>query len=644
MNGSDLQLIMGERGLQWRDAASGRTLPWIGGGDGDAPDLPTDLTVPENLSPDHVDDESLATMHTSVRAAIDDLAARAEQDPDSISADDAARATELAAAFAALDTEVTRRTEEHAGTVNSVLDALTPVRTAVDSGDDAPAAADAPAPEADPAPVEDAPADPPADAPAPEAVAASARRPVTVPATAAPGTMNPALSLRDIARNAPAPSAPARRTAQMLLTAAADIPGVVPGDELGNIEALTDAVIARARSMGITAGKGSPMPVASIQRTFEYTLGEGSTLAEVDAAFRALISPATSRTGMEGLVAAGGWCAPSEIDYSFFDVTGPPSGMVDVPTIGIRRGGLRWPESLDLAQFFALSGAAASGVGTNASMPWLWTEADDILAATGSPTKACLRPPCPDFNEERLWLLGLCVLAGNLTEDAYPELIRHFLSLVQVAHARIMNRRHIALMADDASVVSVTPTNGAASSAITHFLGAVELEATSERYRVGMPQNAVMELVLPAWARGLLRSDIAKRNAWDDLSVADSWFMSQLDARNIRGQWVEDWQSAIGWAAPAGTIGGTTAPVAWPSSFTGLMYPPGHFFRGAGMQLNLGVVRDSVLNEANDHTAAWSEEASLIGARGNRALSIVFTDMFAEGTTGAQTVQAAASA
>src|SRR3546814_10859410 len=39
---------------------------------------------------------------------------------------------------------------------------------------------------------------------------------------------------------------------------------------------------------------------------------------------------------------------------------------------------------------------------SNESNPWLWTEADDIAAATGSPTKPCVRVPCPTFSEERL--------------------------------------------------------------------------------------------------------------------------------------------------------------------------------------------------------------------------------------------------
>jgi len=593
-------------------------------------EAPANLTVPEDLST--LEPAELTTLRESCQAALDELANAAETDPSSVTAEDGARAGELAGAIAALGTEIESREAVQAGHVQAVLDARGTVATEPE-----------PVPEENPAPAEGEPApaesvEAPAEEAPVEAVAAAARRaPLTVAARPRAGTMNPAMSMADIARNAPAPDVPARPDmAELVITAAGNLP-TRGGQRLESLNDLVAAFGERARTMAVTSGNGSPMPVASIARNYEHVIGEGASLAEVEAAFAELTRAPATRSGMEALVAAGGWCAPSEIDYSFWDVTGPPTGQIEIPTVGIRRGGLRWPESLDLAQFFGLSGVAASGVATNATMPWLWTETDDILAATGdTPVKSCLRPPCPDFNEERLWLLGICVLAGNLTQDAYPEVIRHYLALVQVAHARVMNRRHGALMDAHPTIVAQTPTMGASSSATTHFLGALELAATSERLRLGMPENAVMQVDIPVFLRGLLRSDLAKRNAWDDLSVADSWIMRQLDLRNLRGVFTEDWQHATGWAAPAGTMGADTAPVAWPSSFYVRMYPPGHFFRGGGMNLNLGVVRDSVLNAQNDFTAAWSEEASMIGARGNRALRINFANMFAAGTTGAQ--------
>lgn len=649
MSASDLRLTIGPRGFEW--TAGARRLPWIGGSDGDTPELPEELDVPDD--PSILADDELETLHDAVGAELDSLRDRAEQDPTSITADDAARAAVLADRFAKLEADRTRRDEESRNRVESVLNTVGQVRPTGDPepqtdpppADQPPAEGDQPPADPNPQPAEQPPAEQPADA---VPVAAASRQPIRVPARPRPGTLNPALSLGQIAGQAPDPGVSANNLPDLVMTAASDVPGLTPGARLSELADLGAALHLRAVNMPVTHGNGAPMPAASIQRNFDQTVELDSPVDEVDEALKALtegrMGGRITRQGMEALVAAGGWCAPSEIRYDFFNVAQAPTGLIDLPTIGIRRGGLRWPISLTLADFFGLSGAPASGVATNATMPWEWTETDDISAVTGSPVKTCLRPPCPTFDEARLRLFGLCVLAGNLTDDAYPELIRHYIGLVVIAHARAMNRRHIAQMVAHSTVTAVTPVVGASTSVTTHSLGAAELQATHLRAKFGAGRDAVIEYVLPYWVRGLMRNDLARRQDFEDLGVADSYLMSQFDARNIRVQWVEDWQHATGWAAPAPTIGAATAPTTWPASFQGLMYFPGHFFRGNGMQLNLGVVRDSILNETNDHTAAWSEEATLIGARGPQALLINHAGMHAAGITGIGVHQTTASA
>jgi hypothetical protein len=635
-------------------SADGREIPRVAGGDG--PEAAT-LDVPaDDAGLQALDDAALEQLDTSVNTALDELEARATSEPESITTDDAARAAQLAEAASRIAAESARRAAEAQANVDGVLNAVRGARPEGSSTEtppaepETPAETPAPAPEAPaPAPAPETPAEAPAEHVEAELVAASAAsRPLRVPAAPRRGTLNPAMSLRQIARaqdpnRRPTPAnAAARAAAELVITAAADIPGVPSAVAFDDFAALGRAFSARANAMAPTAGNGSPMPVATIARNFPEVLPEQHTESDVDEALARLLEGNTSRRGMEALVAAGGWCAPSEIDYSFFDVASV-GNTVDLPTIGIRRGGLRWPISLTLAGFFALSGAPPAGVMSNATMPWQWTEADDLATVTGTGAKACLRPPCPSFDEARLIAYGICVLAGNLTEDAYPELVRHFVGLTMIAHQRALNRRHIAQMVAHSTATAVSPTVGAASSAVTHVLGAVELEATSYRLKYGAPDDAVLELLLPVWARGLMRSDLRKRNGFNDLAAADSFLMSLFDAINVRVQWVEDWQHLPG-SSGAGQMGATQMPTAWPTSFLGLMYFPGHYFRGNGMTLNLGVVRDSVLNAENDHTAAWSEEATLIGARGPESLLITFGTIYPNGVTGMQVAQSAASA
>jgi hypothetical protein len=460
-----------------------------------------------------------------------------------------------------------------------------------------------------------------------EPVAASARKAIKVAARIKRATLNP--SLKDIGRNQPDPGLKTQGP-ELVLTAAADVPHFSNGQRIESLDDLADAAIARARALGI--GNGAPhfVPLANIARSFPDVFdADVDSPVEVRTSIEKRVSGFDGHSSFEALVAAGGWCAPSEIRYEFFDIS-EVAGQLDLPTFGVRRGGLKWPQSLSLADFFALSGAPSSGLPTNATMPWEWTETDDILAATGTtPSKACLRPPCPQFDEARLRLFGLCVLAGNLTEDAFPELIRNFLAKVVVAHQRSINRRMLLLLA--AASTATTPTV-AGETAVNAWLGGLDLNAVDYREKHGMAPNAALEVVAPAWTRGVLRSDLAKKNGIERLDASDAYLMDLFNSRDLRVQWVSDWQTrgATGIAPVGGAI-----PTNWPTTAQVAMFAPGTFGRGNGMTLDLGVVRDSVLNADNDHTAAWSEEATMLAKFGHESRLLTLNTV-AGGVSGAQ--------
>jgi hypothetical protein len=422
---------------------------------------------------------------------------------------------------------------------------------------------------------------------------------------------------------------------EVIITAAADIPRRSPGERLDSMEDLVEACIARSRALGITQGNPAFTPLATVKRDFPLIIDERMHPDAVREGFENLVTPhLRNAEAFEALIAAGGWCAPSEIRYEFFRLS-EVAGLLDLPTFGVNRGGIRWPISLSLSDFFALSGAPASGIPTNATMPWEWTEADDIAATGASPSKVCLRPPCPTFDEARLRAFGICVTAGNLTMDAFPELIRHFIAQTVVAHQRVMNRRHIAQVV--AGSTATSPATTAGQGFVTALLGGFELNAVDYRQKHGMSDVAVLEGVLPSWVRGAMRSDLAKRNGWattEGLRATDAEIMRFFDERYIRMQFVQDWQTrdvAGGIAAAGGAI-----PTTWPGAVNGLLFAPGTWGRGNGMTLDLGVVRDSVLNADNDHTAAWSEEATLIAKFGHESRLLQWTGLTASGHSGWQ--------
>ena len=605
-------------------AGDGRTAPVIRGGDGPVETPPedeaTELTIPDDLRA--VEDQGeLEQLRDSVRAEV----RRIGQLGQAATEDDIARAGQLAGTFKKIEAELDRRGAEAGERADKLADIVGqvggPDEGAAPEGEQAPDG-DPAAPEAAPAEGEQAPAvegDPgaPAGEAAPVPVAASSA-PLRVPAVPKRPTLNP--SLREIAAQAPAPAVPDRRP-EVEIYAAAEVPGFGAGSQLGDMDALVRAHHEKANSMGVTNGAFTSGHIGHLARHYDVVVDETTPAAEVEAALKGIIDPAIAPGGMEALVAAGGWCAPSQIRYEFFNIAEGPT-LWDVPRIGIQRGGLRWPDSLSLADFFAMSGAPASGIPTAATMPWEWTEADDIATITGSGAKLCLRPPCPDFLEARLRAFGICVTAGNLTADAYPELIAHFIRNVMVAHERVMNRRHIAQAV--ALATSVTPQASTVDDVVPTLLGNADLYARHTRIKFGMARDSVIEYVLPEWGAGPASSDMAKRNGFhpEQFDVGGELLADWFDRRRIRVQFPTDWQTLPGSAGPANTMGAATAPTNWPTSMLGLMYAPGTFFVGGGMQLRLGLIRDSALNAENDHTAEWSEEATLVGMFGHEALLV----------------------
>lgn len=438
-----------------------------------------------------------------------------------------------------------------------------------------------------------------------------------------------AASLSDTARHAPGVQLPER---QLSVTASVDIPGIATGGKLTSMDAVVDAFQRKAKSMpDARAGIAEGPTVATIRNEFEHTIDSRTSPSEVGELFKHL----TRRDAAEALVAGGGWCAPSEIRYDFFNVA-TSDGKIDLPTVGVTRGGIRFPQSPSLASAVWTTPSGSNqnlaGFGGQAfnvsSVPWLWTEASDIATVTGSPNKPCVRVPCPSFDEERLECYGVCLTAGNLTDDAYPEATANTIRLLMAAHERAINARLIALMVARSTASGTLGL--AANAAYQNFVGGLNLAAVDYRESLGMGIDEVVEVVAPHWIAQVIQGDLAWRTGADTLlSVTKAQITGYLADRNIRIQWVDDWQ-----VRATGLPGASTALTEWPATAQIMLYAAGTFVRGTGLSLDLGVIRDSVLNAENDFTAAWSEECNLIAKVGH--VSRLYTvNIEVNGATGA---------
>jgi hypothetical protein len=148
--------------------------------------------------------------------------------------------------------------------------------------------------------------------------------------------------------------------------------------------------------------------------------------------------------------------------------------------------------------------------------------------------------------------------------------------------------------------------------AASPVLDAAEIAAFDYRKKYYMCVDDVIEAIFPEWIVPVMRADLARRTGVDLINVTDDMIMAYFNTRHIRVQLVDDYQ--VRGAGQPGTANGITN---WPASVEFMVYAPGTFGLGTGMTLDLGVVRDSVLNSTNDHTAAWYEQCSMIAAFGH---------------------------
>lgn len=570
--------------------------------------LPADLTT---LSP-----EQLSELRTQATAELDQIL-------ETRSREQLSRATELVNAVKKIDARV-KGLETEAAETEAEFDRLM-------AGIRPPAATEPQDPDGgEAAPTEPVPAEP---APAaPQLVNASGGA-VTAPRETGGlngprHQLNP--SLAAMGKTGPQPQPTSKPLA---ITASTELPGkFAAGARIPDRHQLGQLIEDRARNLPVSHTgwrQGDPyggVQVASIANEYEHVFSPESGPDAIEA-YRESLRAKLNPERFAAMVAGGGWCAPSEIRYSFFNLA-CEAGMIDLPTFGVQRGGIAYPVSPTLADASTPDLAPFEAAFSNATVPWLWTEADDILTVTGSTNKPCIRVPCSTMDNRRLECYGICLTAGNLADNAWPESTANFIRLLNSAHYRASNARYIATIVTLAGT-AVTGCTAAGSGWTSPILNNAELAAIDYRTRYGMCDTDTMEVVFPYWALVGVRADLGKRMGQSIFQVTDQMVADWFSTRNIRVQFVSDWQ-----VRATGYPGAATAITQLPQLVQMLVFAPGSIARGNGMSLNLGVVRDSTLNAENDHTALWMEECHLIAQFGP-APRIYNINVCADGTTGA---------
>lgn len=525
---------------------------------------------------------------------------------------------ELASAATAFQSEVARRKAETAERAE-LASALTEFQTIkIDVKDDQPAPVAEAAPESEPAPAAPstptqpaAPAEPvSAEAPAVEAdavpaeaapaapvIADTAEAPASednaeVPTAAAEDNQKEEAVVPDageVTPEVPEDRKPQRRQGGFTaITAGADLPGFALGSTFNSMDEIAQAFARRLDSMrGIRGADGDKMIVATAalqgldDRRLSLSDAEGNLRKVMD-----VMSP-------QAIVAAGGFGAPDEVRYDLFGSAGSTTRPVReaLPVFTADRGGVRFMRPPTLNDVNGVVG--------------IWTVQNDIDAVTNA---AIRKPsfrvaPGPEVVVD-LQAITMIMTFGNLMTRAYPELIKRHTELAEVAHARVAEQQLLTQIGALSTSVTGRAQRLGAAREVMLSLG----QATASyrnRHRIG--GNVSMRCFLPAWFREVLRADIAMQHPGDGLEslfAADALIDKFFSSRNVNVTWTMDGEAGQDYSglttAGAGE-GGTLGLAAYPTSVTYYLFVDGTFAFMDGGTLDLGLVRDSTLNAANDY-------------------------------------------
>lgn len=315
-----------------------------------------------------------------------------------------------------------------------------------------------------------------------------------------------------------------------------------------------------------------------------------------------------------GLVAAAGWCAPSEILYDLFELENGTDGIIDLPELQIHRGGVQVTPGPDFSTIF-------SGAGY-----WHQTEAQ-VIAATSKPTMSIA---CPSFTDNRLEVEGVQITGAFLQDRGYPELVQRFARGAMVAHQRKLNIFAINKIANNSTVfdytsttnMPVTTTEFKDLTVLSRLLAIMGTQIMDYRYKYRMAFKASLEVVLPFWVLEPVRADIARRMAIDlddAFSVAEEQLTRWFALRGARLQLVYDWQETLnstGSPNTATTLGQTAGIYTMPTTIYALLYAAGTWVRGVADVIRLDTVYDSTNLALNQYIRLFTEDGIQVIKRG----------------------------
>lgn len=315
----------------------------------------------------------------------------------------------------------------------------------------------------------------------------------------------------------------------------------------------------------------------------------------------------------QALVASGGICGPAQPRY---DVAGRAEAtslrpIADgLPRVEADRGQIvfhRPPELADVDD------------GTV-----VWTEANDQNPSDPT-TKPFVTATCGDEVGVTVDAIVRRMRFGNFRARFFPEQVEGWTRQLEAAHARLAERTLLAAIDADSTAVTAGQVLGTSRDVLATLDRAGAVMRDFRR----LDPDRWLTLIAPSWLRDQLRADVARQLPGDDtLGATDARIREWFAARQVQPIWALDHTAGQSFTGQgAGVLQG------WPSTCTVRLFPEGTWVWADGGTLDLGVVRDSTLNDTND-AELFAETFEAVARYGHESWTLTM-DTCPDGATSA---------
>ena len=214
----------------------------------------------------------------------------------------------------------------------------------------------------------------------------------------------PSGNLKGLKSRVPAERKPSENTGPVLVASAAQY----AGQDILTASALGEMFSRSWKGLPDTA-VSTPFRLASFntEGQHKYTVKAGDD----EGNFRALAELTEDASENGNLVAAGGFCAPPQPLYTFFNIASR-AGILNLPTVNAPRGSISLPTSPSLGDFLGQSGIATE-----------WTDENDEEPTTPA-TKPVFIIDCPPFTTCEVSAWPTIIQAGNFATAVLPRIHR----------------------------------------------------------------------------------------------------------------------------------------------------------------------------------------------------------------------------